>query len=696
MTENTIIRLLIIDHLDSISEQLRDAGFTVQAERVQQATDIEAYLKNKTPDLVACGIQAELPNIASIHTQLAATALNIPIIALLPEDQQSTTFSLLQAGASSACDPANSKHLLAVFKKEIELCQLRHQAAAIGEQVTSAEARSKAILESSPQAIAYIHEGTHMYANNSYSQLFGYDNSDDLAGVTLMDLVATADRDGLKRYLRDSTKAGKELEPIDIQGLTLNGTEIPLAMRCVPTRIDDEPCLQIVFTEAGAAPTDSATNSHVDSLTQLCNRPYFVQQLDAQLAQEVNQRDAVLYILLEAYRPLINRFGLPAGEILVAEIAQKLTSMVGANDILARFSDAVFTFYRPKASEKALFEFGKEICATIKGHACYLHDSLLTTNASIGICFAGELNDNAKTSNYRVLEWLSLADKACEDARKQGGNRPALFKSAQARNAKTELNEADAVDLIREAISVERMQLFYQPIVSFAGDTDERYETKLKIFDEDRQPLDMDKLLPLAENSNLLLSLDKWIIVAALATVTERYNEDQSLANLFIQLSSDAIKDSEFIGWLQQRLKDTGLPSHILIIQITEDQAEKYFKEIKPFRDKLREIGCSFALSEFGGKANSERILNHVSPDYLKLNSTLIEKVANAKNDSDRQSMTDLTQQAQAMHAQVVVSGITNANQMASIWQFGVTLVQGDMVKEPANEMRFDFAEFAG
>jgi EAL domain-containing protein (putative c-di-GMP-specific phosphodiesterase class I) len=88
--------------------------------------------------------------------------------------------------------------------------------------------------------------------------------------------------------------------------------------------------------------------------------------------------------------------------------------------------------------------------------------------------------------------------------------------------------------------------------------------------------------------------------------------------------------------------------------------------------------------------------LNHLVPDYIKLESTLIEHIAKAKDDNSRRSITNLTQQAQAMHAQVVASGIANANQMASIWQFGVTLVQGDMVREPDTEMAFDFAEFAG
>jgi EAL domain-containing protein (putative c-di-GMP-specific phosphodiesterase class I) len=89
-------------------------------------------------------------------------------------------------------------------------------------------------------------------------------------------------------------------------------------------------------------------------------------------------------------------------------------------------------------------------------------------------------------------------------------------------------------------------------------------------------------------------------------------------------------------------------------------------------------------------------LLKELVPDYIKLDGSLIERLAKAKDENSRKAMADLARQAQGLKTRVVAAGVSTAPQMASIWQFGVTLVQGNMVAEAGSRLDFDFKQFAG
>ena len=162
-----------------------------------------------------------------------------------------------------------------------------------------------------------------------------------------------------------------------------------------------------------------------------------------------------------------------------------------------------------------------------------------------------------------------------------------------------------------------------------------------------------------------------------------------------MRISYNSILDKEFFDWLSKRVKESRLSGHHLVLEIKEDNAEEYFEEAKALRTRLRELGCGIALSHFGGKQNSERLLKEMLPDFIKLDGSLIEKLAKARDEQSRRSMATLAGQAQELNVRVVAAGVTTAPQMASIWQFGVTLVQGNMVAEAGAELDFDFKQYA-
>ncbi len=696
MSENSHIDLLIVDSSPSASElisrKLLDAGHTVQVLRTDNETEIQNTIQYKPLNLIISRAADNLPSIGSLRQQLDSAHKDIALLAITDDVTTRSSGELLRAGADNLCCLNDPEHFLLNIRTELRHLDLRRQAHSLEIRLQETEARNRSLLDISGDGIAYIHEGVHIFANPTYLELFGYSSQEELASITLINLVAPDDRDELKRFLRDNMKQGKPLEPIALTGLHSDGSSIPLRLSCISTQIDEEPCLQIVIQSSMPSqplPHQLEDISAYDVYTGLYNRKSFSQRLDEVCADPSLSGGAVLYILLTDYRSISERLGLEAIDQITVDLANLLRTLVSKNDVIARFSDAVFTIYSSKASRKSALQLGERICVAIKDHVSHAAQKLITTSSVTGICLIQDLHQSA----YQIL---AHADRACEQARKMGPNNVQVY-TPRSTKTDAEKHEDHLVDLIRDAISGERLNLLFQPIASFQNNTEERYRIELEILDKNQDPLDMNIIAPVAERRGLLFALDKWTIMRGLDNLTARYRQGKTPPALFVPVSGNSLKqNSNFFSWLVQRLKDTGLSADFLVIEVTEEQVEQYFKQSKDLRGQLKQLKCGFALSQFGGKSNSERILQHLKPDYIKIDSALIDKLSNARDTATREAMTALTQQAQEMAAKVVAEGISSAPQMASIWQYGVTLVQGNMVQEPRKEMDFDFKMFAG
>jgi diguanylate cyclase (GGDEF)-like protein/PAS domain S-box-containing protein len=690
------INLLIVgwsqSDFNKIVQTLREAGYTVQEMSAEREQEVHNYIEYKPIDLIIVHPGEGLPTVAQVHERVISVSQDIPVIVALDDKARQRTVEFLRAGADNFFELGDPEHLVLVVRKELRHLGLRKQVRSQETRLKEEEARSQALLERSRDAIAYIHEGAHIYANPSYLDLFGYAGENKIQGIPLMELIIPEDRDKLKRLLRHATKTGKPLDPVELTGVGNNKQRFPMHMACIPTRMNDEPCLQILiqnpFQQQDFAKKLNEIVQH-DVLTGLYNRKFFTQFLDKICSEETSPRGSVFYILLTDYRAVSEQLGLEVVDQMLANLAKLLGHLVSEKEIVAHFSDAVFTLYTPESSSKNVLQLGELICNAISNHDTHVAEKLVNTSCSIGICLLQQNHKNA-------AQVIFHADRACETARQMGGNQVQIYDPPGTETGLAREEEQDLLDQIKNAVVKERLLLFYQPIASFQGEAKERYKAYLRIVDETQQPLSLDVLAPVAEQHNLMGQLDKWVIVRCLETLAEQRQGDKAVPTLFIRISDNSLTDLNFHQWLQQRLKETDLPGGILAIEIPEDSAEKYFKEVKVLRQRLRDMGCGFALSHFGSKANSERILHYLVPDYIKLDISFIENLTKSRDEASRRAMNTLTEKAQEIKTRVIASNVANASQMASMWQFGVTLVQGDMVHEARPQMDFDFQQFSG
>jgi diguanylate cyclase (GGDEF)-like protein/PAS domain S-box-containing protein len=688
-----------VDHAASTAEHisriLRDGGYELQEELSStQEAEINDHIEYKPVSLIVLGQGDALPSIVLVRKQLEATAKTIPILAVVDELGGESPVSALQAGADNVVLLRDARQVLTVVNKELRQAQIRRQALSLKTRLQEVETRCDDLLQQSRDAIAYVHEGAHIYANPAYLARFGFADKEEIQGLPLLDLIHREDHDAFKRFLRQVTRAGKGKKSLEVRAVAKSGEAFPSRVECTPTRMNDEPCMQILVEGLAHPPQDFERQmeerlrefSKYEPVTGLYNRKYFMEYLDG--VREQRGGGAVLYILLSGYRSISEQLGLEAVDHLASELAGVIKGLVAEKDIIARFSDAVFTIYTQEVTRKVLQQLGEKICAAIKDHTSHAAGRLITTPCCIGICLV-------RAGHKTASQVLIHADRACETARQGGGNQVQIYSPSTAMSGMAS-EEGQLLIKLKEAISDQRLELHFQPIASFQEGATERYKAFLRILGEDRKPLPMDKLLPLAESRNLMRPLDKWVIARGLEILTQLYQSGRASTVLFVAISSNSLVDEGFCPWLGQSLSDTGLAGSCLVLEVTEETAEHYFKQMQAFRQRLQALQCGLALSHFGGKPHSQRLLQHLHPDFIKLDGAFIEQLAKGKDEASRSAMTRIAEQAQGMNTQIVAASVSNAAQMAGIWQFGVTLVQGDMVQEATPYMEFDFQQFAG
>lgn len=696
MSEQSSINLLAVDadptQVEHIAQTLKTAGYKAHASRSTQEGEIRNFIDYKPLDLIILHPSESLPTLGDIRAWITDADHDIPIIVITSNESAQRPAELMGAGADNVCDLTDLDYLVTVVRKELAHLQLRKQSRSQQIRLQESERRSRSLLDNSRDAIAYLHEGVHIYANAAYLKLFGYIKEEEIEGVTLMDLVIPPDHDKLKRFLRSSIKSGKASEPLEITGMDRKKRPFTLHLECQPTTVNDEPCLQILIHDSAEQQNFQQKIRELskrDTLTGLYNRKYFTGYLNKIQAGDLPVGAAVLYILITDYRSITHQLGLEAADQLLGDLAQRLQQLVPPQALVARFFDAVFTVYLPETSRETAVEISQQIHEAINSHVSHAAHQLVTTTACIGICLVQDRRENA-------TQILNNADQACENARQQGGDSIEVYRPPDSRSALARQEDEFLLQL-RDAIAQERLELIYQPIASFQDNSIERYKAYLRLLDEDRNPLSLEVLGSVAESYGLMQQLDKWTLVHSLQGLAQYKQKTGKAAVVFVRVSDNSVTDIDFCDWLERRLSDLNLSGDAVVIEMAEKCAEKSFKEAQILRDKLKTLGCRFALSHFGGKSHSEQILLHLKPDYIKLDILLIEQLAEVQgDDSARMALAGLAEKAQEMNIAVVAADVSTAFQMASIWQFGVSLVQGDMVQEPTPQLGFDFAQFAG
>jgi EAL domain-containing protein (putative c-di-GMP-specific phosphodiesterase class I) len=150
---------------------------------------------------------------------------------------------------------------------------------------------------------------------------------------------------------------------------------------------------------------------------------------------------------------------------------------------------------------------------------------------------------------------------------------------------------------------------------------------------------------------------------------------------VFVKLSRRSIQDSTLVDWMKSEFERFAVDPIQLCVQIPEQEAAKYIKEVKRAVDAFHEIGIQFALEHYGIDKNRFQILDILKPNYIKIDGELMHSLTTDTVLQD--SVRELALAAQQRDIETIAERVENANEMAVLFQLGVSFIQGHYVHEP-------------
>ena len=687
--QDAVIRLLLVeDQLEDaehLISMLRNGGMAIRPQRPESLEDLDHLLATQSIDMVVARSEARYIPFAEAARRVEATGKDIPVLAVCDKLDEQTVLAGIAAGAREVAVRSRPEHVQFVVRNEFQALLsrrgLRHLEAALRET----ERRCDALISSSRDPIAYVHQGMHIRANKAYLDMFGFEDFEDIEGLSVLDLVSPGDADAFKQLIKRIDKGESPPRQMPIHAQKTDGTVFDATMEFTPATYEGEPCLQIVFRQQSVDEEmvrELDTLRQRDPLTELYNRQYFMGELEAAVAVAADGKGAQSLLLIEPdnYEGRLGEIGLAHADEMLKQIAARLQSVLSGDVDAARFGDHSFAVLARRHDHRQTQELAERIRAAFDGHILEVGTQSLALTVSLGGVQIGE-----KIASLPQI--MAKASQCLQSAQGVGGNRAEIFDPAARDRAEEERIQA-WVQRIQDALREDQFQLNFQPMISLTGDPNEHYEVLLRMKAPSGELVSPDQFMPIAEEHGMLVDLDRWVIGRTITLLAERRKQGRE-TTLFVKVSPSSLVEGDLHNYIGAQLKAHQVPGARLVLQLPESKVYTHLRPLQAFQTIVASFGCRLCLEQFGTGLNSFQMLTHFDPAVLKIDRGFI--VDLAKNTENQKKVREFVAQARKLDKQTIAEFVSDASSMTVLFSIGVDLVQGNFLAPPGPAMNYEF-----
>jgi diguanylate cyclase (GGDEF)-like protein/PAS domain S-box-containing protein len=697
MTTTDTIRLLILNNQRSEAERLismlHAAGRACRAQHVESEEALVKLLQEQSWDLLIGHNHTSAPTPQAAIKQIRRLNKDVPVILLYEEDEDESPFAVVEGMRMGALDVINlddDQHLLLAIERELGNREQRQARRNTDRRFREAERRSQQLLDSSRDAIAFIQDGLYLYANESFAELFGYQDKDDIEAMPIMDMVAEKDQARLKNFLKEFTFKGEDAESSSLAftGITQSDQEAHINLEVSLVTYDEEPCIQFL-ARAAAEVVVNANNEELeaqlkqikwqDLVTGVYNRQYLINQLDHIIATvDEKQYYCLFYIELDHFSERVkNTFGVAGADLALIDIATLLRAKVNTSDTIARLGDSTFAIISPNVKADAAVNRALQICKDLQAHIIEIDHKTLQITCSIGISLINENTTNTNT----VIE---QARAAMEKVLATDGNNALLFEPEA---PKIDF-KVDIASAIQHALDNDRFRLLFQPIISLRGSDEEYYEVYLRMLDESGNEISPNHFLEAAANMSAATKIDRWVILESIKMLSQHRTKGNK-TKLIVNIGRQSLCDESLVPWLGVAFKAAKLSSDSIVFQAQEIDVTNHLNAAKNFAEGLEKLKTHFSISGFGCSLNPFSTLAHVPAYMIKVDGSFTSDIQN--NNESSEALLQLIEKLNGESKITLVPFVENASVLSTLWQAGAHYIQGYYLQEPSYGMNYDF-----
>ena len=661
------------DNVEAINKTLRNAGHPVHVTWLPDARELGDVLTQASAEMLMLFADEGIVDLTSAMDFRARFAPEVPVLIVRDKIDEDSIAEALALGAQDAVTLGNIKRLQLVVGRELRTYRLGRALS-----VTLASAREykqqlQHVVEGSTDAIAQIQEGIIVDANPAWIELFGYNSPDEVTGTPLMDAFDADDHVAIKGALVACLRGKWSGHTLHASALLVTGHTPSLEFQLRRAEFDGEPCVQVCVparvADEGEVERRLAEAVQCDPATGFLYRRFFIERLRERLAVPAKAGVRFLaYIEPDRLEAVLEDVGIMIGEDFLTDFARLLREQVQEGDLAGRFGGNGFMLLVERGTSRDVDAWAEHVVQKVATEMFQVGSKSLSTTCTIGL--------GPVPAEVREPEGpASDAYNANRQGRELGGNRIQMLEHT---GAMLRLQDADLlwVKQIKSALMENRFRLVQQPIASLVGEDLGMFDVLVRMLDEQGQEVLPSLFMPAAERNELMKNIDRWVIGAAMSFCASR-----KPGALFVRLSQDTLSDPTLPAWLANQLKTTHIEPPRIVFQIREEVAGQQIKEAVALQNALRALKFRFAIEGFGLARDTEQLLRHLSPDFVKIHGALMQGLS---ADQDKQArVKSVVELARGCKAVTIGERVQDANTMAVLWQLGVEFIQGYFVNAP-------------
>jgi diguanylate cyclase (GGDEF)-like protein len=410
-----------------------------------------------------------------------------------------------------------------------------------------------------------------------------------------------------------------------------------------------------------------------DGLTGLANRALFADRVEHALARSLRTGSliAVLFVDLDDFKTVNDRFGHQAGDQLLRAIGERLLAMVRPGDTAARLGGDEFAVLLEDvhSSEDARIVASRLIEAIRTPMQLGGADAIV--GASIGVALS--------TAGERAADLLRNADFAMYRAKGAGKGRFEIFEASMRAGI---AERAELEQIIHGAVDRGELRVAYQPIIALATGAVVGAEALVRWHPAGRPMLMPADFITLAEENGQIVAIGRWVIEEA-CRLGRRWQEQigDPKFGISVNLSARQFQHPDLVRDVKAALAATGLAPSSLTLEITESVLMQHTTSTIDTLGQLRAHGVRLAIDDFGTGYSSLSYLDRFSVDALKIDRTFIDGFGAGREGPVL--VRAIIELGQALGLEVVAEGIEREDQLGPLRALGCQFGQGYLFARP-------------
>ena len=432
------------------------------------------------------------------------------------------------------------------------------------------------------------------------------------------------------------------------------------------------------ITDRKQAEYDLNHLAHHDTLTGLGNRLLLMTVLRIRMAaaKPGTPGFALLFIDLDRFKSINDGFGHEHGDMLLKVVASRLLRAMRPGDVVARLGGDEFAVAQSDVTSiDQAFALAERIIQLIS-EPVVIQSHQTTISASVGISFAPVDAQSAE-------QLIKNADLAMYRAKREGRGRASFF----TRDLQTSARDAVLLEIdLRQGVKDGSFRLAYQPQVDIVTGQVTGAEALLRWNRPGFGPLAPGSFLPLAEDTGLIVELDRWVLHEACRQGVA-WAAAGTPIRVATNISSRTFKLDNVLNLVTTTLEKTGLDPALLEIELTETALMEHQNDIQNELRALRALGVRVAIDDFGIGYSSLAYLQLLPIDRLKIDGSFVRGVGNSAGTST--IVNAVVGIGRSLSIEVLAEGVETAEQLVQVYQAGCTNIQGFYFSKPLNADEF-------